>query len=281
MPDTQNSFNEIDSFVSKFPVDRLFIYNGSQEIEGLCIIKNAAGSLKKSLLQTVGAAGYICIPPRLTDPVEGKLLEGAFHGQEVLGGQFLVNDGNSTEDLLKQEIASADRNGMPCSLLLAELEIYFKGTRSGADVVSESISLYSECFENALEPNEIWGIHRAPLMVEGCIKKSFTLRVCFFIIMSGTGSNKARKRFLTLKKKVESLVDILPSEGRLESFKAGLGVYINGDNISAHELLKETENKLAESDKNGFLLVFTSSVRGSCQVTIEERTQLFGFLRKG
>ena len=241
---------ELESQTSDCPLERVVIHHKSGELTGLCLLGPMEGikQFKKGILGLVDGLGLQAIVSGAGKaPGRPRRWRGAL--KSPAAG---LPEKDQVSAVLREEMAKSGESRLPCAYLAISIK---------AAAVSDEREAVEFLRSGIAQDNFI-----------GWLGKRGVGLYSFFIIVPGTGLNRARKITESLRKRVESSKE---SVGKLY---AGLGVYYAGGAESVKQLMARAVKQLGRSEKKaGIICVVPGSARDTCQVTVEERTQLFGF----
>lgn len=181
-----------------------------------------------------------------------------------------LHDQIQFKDRLITELERVERTRLPCSLILVAID-----------------NFASLCKKHGAEHGKIASQHLANIIKNHIHKVDTLARYdanTFSILLPGSNLGKSLQRAKQLKKAIKKKP--LKIDGTQHSQTASLCVATcqTYDNLSPDSFLDTTVKKLIETSKKGVDKISHVPNKGkedSCQVTVEERAQLFGFLAKG
>ncbi|MGV1100403.1 diguanylate cyclase domain-containing protein [Thiovibrio sp. JS02] len=176
-------------------------------------------------------------------------------------GEGALPDAAWLRKQLRVELDRVTRTRLPCALLLMRL--------TGKGRAKELVA-------------------RATLALEPCLHQVDLLASWqdngLALILPGTNVGKARKRAEEIRDRLRSFSANPARQDPAPGLALGIAVCHAYDTISAEELLNLAEDALRRAANGNTPAICHAAAAGrpedSCQVTVEERAQLFSFLQK-
>lgn len=178
-------------------------------------------------------------------------------------------DQTQFKDHLATELDRVERTRLPCSLMLVSIDGYSALCKKYGDTHGEMASQHiAEIIKNHTHKVDTLSRYNANT---------------FSALLPGSNLGKSLQRAKQLKKAIKE--EPLKINGKQHSYTASLCVatYHAYDNVSPEVFFETAIKKLLATTKKGndkICHVANEGKEDSCQVTVEERAQLFGFLAK-
>ena len=164
-------------------------------------------------------------------------------------------------ELLEVEQARVAKTRLPCALLVVELDAF-----ASIDESDAAMDHMIHVCRDQLEAVDILSVYERGKIV---------------VILPGVNRRQAEATAATLSKAVRSASSPTLSRSAALTVSIATALYQAGDSLNAADLLQRTVKELAGrgSRKNSLLFVDKEiEAEVSCQVTVEERAQLFSIL---
>jgi len=161
---------------------------------------------------------------------------------------------------LEVELDRVTRTRLPCALLLVSL----RGKKNSGSLLAQAATLLEPC------------LHQVDLLGRAHTNS-------LGLILPGTNVGKARKRAEEIRNSLRAASFTEAGKKLRPTLAMGIAVCHAYEKISAGQLLANAEDELARAAKIGDEAIChaaPSRPEDSCQVTVEERAQLFSFLQK-
>lgn len=242
-------FMDLESRAQTQPVQALRLNGKANRISGLLIFENgmtgpevdqAIAKLKLSSKSSAGSA--VSDAP---DPAAQP------------------HDADDIQHLLSVELDRVQRSRLPCTLLLLSITI------PGKNAAKEESALMRQAVA-ALSP----ALHQIDILAPLPENR-------FALILPGTNLGKGLKRAEEIRTGLQTANFHNGTKPLRPALAAGVAVCHAYDRLTAAELLNLAKEELlrAENEGNDTICHATASrLEDSCQVTVEERAQLFSFL---
>lgn len=252
---------------SELPVDTIRLFNKKKELIGICFLSGSdAGLLEQALASIVTPqGGMVSLSAGGVRPCPAQA-DSAQPGFPKLAGQKDVSG------LLQLEMEATRLKRVPCALIILRLTGK-KSKRFGQAKLVVSKLCSALVAESSLFNNQGMAV------LAGETAASFASD--FYFVLPDTGLNKAKREIDTVRGTMRRLVQTADFPLIDCTISAALGIFQAGDRITAAELIDKVALELKKSaKKDGALGIVTRAARDSCQVSVEERAQLFGFIKR-
>ena len=192
----------------------------------------------------------------------------AEHREALLDPTTDLPTKNSFMTLLETEIERVERTRLPCSMLFIEIDDFERITKKMADKAKQEM------------------LHNIAGRIGGCLHKIDTLArydtKVFTVLLPGTNLGRAVQRAEAIRKNVKDET-LHGKEGPVPlTVSIGIGIgHTTTVRLDASHFIARTEKELARAKKQGKDRVcHQSQIRNpqTCQVTAEERVQLFNLI---
>jgi len=249
IPDT--FFSKLEEEARHYPVNCFRLANGAKGPLGLLLVtENRSGHEIESAVAALG----------LSRPGLGKKTTKTATAEQAdqLGREDLLQ-------LLSIELDRVHRTRLPCALLLLDISKKGGPTRKQKEqLMAQAVPPLSDA------------LHQIDLF-------SLDGQNHFALILPGTNVGKARNRAKEIQQIINHTDFSLAEKKITPTATMGIAVCHAYDTLSASQLLDMAAEELDRALKSGpdSICHYSADRReDSCQVTVEERAQLFSFLQK-
>ncbi len=251
---TDHLFNSLEQQAKPHAVKTIRLRSGEGECLGLLLLRRLApaGAVQTALRRVIlpdgrGAArdrGTAGSCPDLCDDATG------------LPGR------DRFRELLAAELDRVERTRLPCSLLLVAVDGQAPA-RDAEEHISSAMPLVAQ------------HLHRVDVLARYD-------RTVFSIVLPGTNLGKARQRAATIRNSLSAEPALPGGKKQNASVSIGIAVCHATDQMQVDAFLDAAARQLDRARKKGDRICHASHLRtdDACQVTVEERAQLFSLLIK-
>lgn len=179
--------------------------------------------------------------------------------------------------LLSLELARVQRTRLPCALILLELDNF---SVPGGQTAERDESVFNWVHDLVLTQ-----VHALDI-VGRCAQgppASARSEIRLGIILPGTNFARALQRAQRVQQAVRAKPMMLGENQVLLTSSMGIAICHAGINLTANDFISQAAAELERAQKNGGNSIChgtTSNPDDACQVSVEEKTQLFSFLTK-
>lgn len=244
--DLKNLFRDLEKKAKPYPLQIFRIFGDT----GLLLLQNTVASKNIEKVLAALTGGFDSRTPKSSENI-------GFHDQV----QF--------KDRLVAELERVERARLPCSLMLVAIDGFSSLCEKHGNDHGEMASRHvADIIKNHIHNGDTLARHDANT---------------FSILLPGVNQGKALQRAKQLGKAIKH--EPLVIDGKQHFYTASLCVSTCHayDKLSPGVFLETAAQKLIETTKNGdggICQVSDTGREDSCQVTVEERVQLFGFLAR-
>ena len=238
-------FHDLEQLAGRYPVRSLRVTAPDRSLLGLFLHHDSAES-------TEVEAGLTRLLSSLADQGRQELATSAAPELAALP------DPGHVAKILRAELDRVRLTRLPCSLLL--LETATAHAESTTPVLAKTAAAIKECLHH----------------VDTLACHSGTV---FAIVLPGTNLGKAVQR----AKAIETAIGRETGVTATGTVRMGIALCYASDRLEAEQLLAQAEAELDRARRPGAdRICHVSGIRAedACQVSVEERAQLFGFLAK-
>ncbi len=260
--------SKLEAQVAQVPSHFLRILDDDGSLLGFCLLspelaKNKREGIENGIRKCAGITLECCEENKSSAakialmPKSKAQKDNGARGEKECGYEYFMENMHAVSH-------QASLTRIPFSLLLFQSDDFLSR--------QEVAALIGKC-QAGLNREEIFSIHHPS---RNCMKQGKRAR--FAVIMPSAGLSKARRRAEEIRQAVCSGEN---SSEKKMGLSIGLGVSYAGEGISVQDFLSTVERSLQDAAVAGNSTRWERGARStnSCQVTAEERAQLFGCLK--
>jgi hypothetical protein len=261
-----NSVHQLEKHIARIAAYSLRIYNDDGSLNGICLLAADLQQEKREAIEkAINRCKGITVEKSGSDKTFNKKIsllpakkKSAKDAAQLSGYEYFIEN-------LEAVSHHAALTRIPFSVLLIQ---------PCRAMSSTELKYLSDTIRDNLNYEDIFSVYEAAKIHGNKGRKG----VCLAVIIPSAGLSKARKRAEEIRQAVFASPGVSKKK---QGLSVGLGVSYAGECIGVREFLLSVEKHLQEAAAIGDCISWEKGRRSanSCQVTAEERAQLFGQLK--